>query len=169
MTHQESPILPIEDTPRTDDRTGGFVLVALGLLFFLAQWIDLGFLVLPLLALGFLAAGLLRREIGFLIPGGILGGLSLGLWLLSGPLAGLEGEGEAATFMLSFALGWYSIPLLSRLVGAEPQWWALIPGTIMAIIGIALLIGGHALALLGTGWPLILVAVGLATLLRRNG
>jgi hypothetical protein len=152
----------------------GVALIAIGVLVLVVQFADseaLGLLFLPGLGLIFLIWGMAVRSVGLLIPGGILGGIGLGVYLMAGPLSGLEGEAEGAVFFLSFAGGWVLITLLSGLVCREAHWWPLIPGGIMALIGGALLAGGPALTALnwaGKSWPLIPIGFGLYLLLRRH-
>ena len=147
-------------------RTPGIVLIIIGLIALFGQFLaqlNLGFLVLPGLGLGFLLWGILSREAGFLIPGGILSGIGLGVIMMD-RFGGAEDSAlSGAVFMLSFAAGWGLITLLSAVVTDETQWWPLIPGGIMAFIGGALLIGEPALAVLeflGRIWPVALILVG---------
>ena len=152
----------------------GFSLVAIGLLTLVMQFGDsmnLGQYFLNALGLIFLIWGLSTDTFGLLIPGGILSGLGLGTYLISGPLSAVEGQATAAVILLSFAAGWVLITLLSGFTRDGVQWWPLIPGGIMAAIGGALLAGGLALDILswlGRGWPLGLVIAGLYLILRRN-
>jgi hypothetical protein len=146
----------------------GISLIVLGSLWFLNEFLDFsGNWFLPALALVFLVWGILTRSGGLLIPGGILGGIAVGINLMSV----YDGDAEAGVFLLSFAGGWGLITLLSAIFTDEPQWWALIPGAVMALIGAALFFGGFALTLLGyleKGWPLILIAIGVFILLKRR-
>ncbi|MBE2235220.1 MAG: hypothetical protein IAE85_17115 [Anaerolinea sp.] len=150
------------------------MLIAIGLLAFLSQIIDLpniGWLILPGLALIFLLWGLLTREIGLLIPGGILAGIALGVYLIIGPYAGQIEENQGGIFLLAFSAGWALITLLSLVSKQGFQWWPLIPGAIIGLVGVAVMRGGAAmqlLQLLGYAWPLALVAIGLYLLLRRR-
>lgn len=152
---------------------GGLALLLLGLVALAAQFIDvdwLGLLILPTLALIFLAWGLATRESGFLIPGGILAGLGAGTLLIVGPLDAAPEDVKGGAFLLTFALGWALIPILSTLFTKERHLWALIPGAIMALIGGALLLGGVAmdlLELLGNWWPVILIAAGLILIFQQ--
>jgi hypothetical protein len=58
---------------------------------------------------------------------------------------------------------------LSKLLTPHPQWWALIPGTILALLGGALSLGGMAmLEFARRWWPLLLVVLGLVILVRRK-
>jgi len=152
----------------------GIALIAIGLLVLVVQFAEsetLGLLLLPGLGLIFLIWGSLARSVGLLIPGGVLSGIGLGVYLMAGPLSGLEGEAEGAVFLLSFAAGWGLITLLSALICRETHWWPLIPGGIMALIGGALLAGGVGLTILdwiGKLWPLILISLGAYLLVQRH-
>lgn len=159
---------------RHKELAGPLLLIGLGSLFLLGQVFDFGWLMLPLLAATFLALGIATRQAGWLIPGGILGGISLGIALTEGPyrVVGEGSEAKGGLFLLSFALGWVSVYLLSKLFTREPQAWALIPGGIMAIIGLAVLAdepGLQLLRLLGTLWPVGLIAAGVYLLFRERG
>jgi hypothetical protein len=59
---------------------------------------------------------------------------------------------------------WEHHQLMPAICTSEAQWWALIPGGIMALIGEALRTGGarEANTLDGTLWPLVLKNVGAA-------
>jgi hypothetical protein len=156
---------------RRDRLTGGIVLVGIGLVFLLGQVLDIGWMVLPILAAGFLAVGIATRRSGWFIPAGILGGLSLGITLVEGPLQVAASDAEGGMFMLAFAAGWASIPLLSRLFTRDTHLWALIPASVMALIGAAVLGGGiftQALEVLPYIWPVALIGGGLYLLLRRR-
>lgn len=144
----------------------GLILILIGLFSLAVQYIKvdwIGLLILPGLGLIFLAWGLIVREVGLLIPGGILSGIGLSAYLLEGPFSGLDGSQEGGIFFLSFALGWGLITVLSAVI-RDFQWWPLIPGGIMAGIGSLLMLGEpglKVLELIGKAWPLALIAVGL--------
>ena len=108
------------------------------------------------------------RSEGLLIPGGILSGIGLGVYLQQVSFPHLTDTAGGGVFLLAFALGWVLIPALTLLVTGKAHWWPLIPAGIMAVIGGALLAGGAALELLDTVgqflgylWPLVLVGIGL--------
>ncbi len=153
----------------------GIALILIGLLALAAQVIGtewLGLLFLPALGLIFLVWGGIARSVGLLIPGGILGGISLGVFLIERMPALSTGGASGGVFLLSFALGWGLITLLSAVFTDRVHWWPLIPGTIMALIGGALLAGGAALEvldLIGRVWPLGLIGLGLWLFFRRRG
>ena len=159
---------------RRDRFVGGVALIIIGLIALfsqIGQFDEWGLLVLPALSIIFLAWGLLTRGSGLLIPGGILGGIGLGVLLITGPFARLDGDAEGGIFMLAFALGWLLIPILSTIFTKERHLWALIPASIMGTIGGGLLFGGvffSALEFLGLVWPVLLILAGLFLLLRRR-
>jgi hypothetical protein len=171
---QETPNGAKEPTEARDRVILGVMLIAIGLLVLLSQVIDLPrieLLILPGLALIFLLWGLLTREIGLMIPGGILAGIAAGIYLMTGPYAGQIEDNQAGVFLLAFSAGWALISLLSPISKQGFQWWPLIPGGIIAFVGLAVMRGGAALQLLeilGYAWPLILVAVGVYILLKRR-
>jgi hypothetical protein len=71
--------------------------------------------------------------------------------------------------MLSFALGWVLITVLTAVFTEETHWWALIPAAIMGLIGGTVLVGGFfetALTLLGKFWPVALIVLGASVLLQ---
>lgn len=163
---------------KKNELVGGILLVSFGLLALLGQFINLspwmGLLVLPIIGGIFLLAGIIARNVGFMIPGGILSGIGLGAFLIEGPLNNLKGDAEGAVFMLSFACGWALITILSALFTKKTQWWPLIPGGIMAFIGGGLLFGGafiSTLTLLGKVWPVFLIASGVYVIFKgyRSG
>lgn len=155
---------------------GGIVLIVIGLLALAAQFIEfgewLGLLILPALGLIFFAWGIVTRESGLMIPGGILSGLGLGTLLITvGPFADTGGDFQGGIFMLAFALGWFLIPIVSSLVTGDNHWWAVIPGGIIGLIGAASIFGGvafTALEWLGRFWPVFLILINLYILLRRS-
>lgn len=147
----------------------GLVLVVLGAGLLLFQIFDLPMFFPIVLGCIFLAAGIIKRSAGLLIPGGIISGVGLATlattqnWLF--PMGSTEAGG---LFLVLFSMGWFSIALLSKLFTAETQTWALIPGAILAAIGGLVLMGERGitvLKLVGTYWPLVLVVIGAAILI----
>ncbi len=172
--HQESKEKERYENSEVRNRwLAGMALIAIGVLVLVVQFAKsetLGLLFLSGLGLIFLLWGMAARSAGLLIPGGVLSGIGLGVYLTGGPLSYLESEATGAVFLLSFAGGWALITLLSAVVCRETHWWPLIPGGIMALIGGALLSGGPGLTALdwaGKVWPLIPIGFGLYLLLRR--
>lgn len=157
---------------KRNDVSFGFFLILIGLVFFAGRFFDnFGLMVMPALGLGFIAWSIASRNIGLLIPGGILSGIGLGTVLLeSNWVTRMELSDDGGVFLVSFALGWFLITLLSILVFQKPMWWPMIPGGIMAVIGSGLLVDERILgifSIFGNFWPLILVAVGIYIIWRQ--
>ncbi|MCA9939412.1 MAG: hypothetical protein KC418_12255 [Anaerolineales bacterium] len=155
-----------------DQLVGGIVLIVIGLVALVMQFVDMesvGVYVLPALAIIFLVWGLVARQIGPIIPGGILAGLGIGTLLIAGPWQLPADVDEGGVFLLAFALGWVLITILSVFVSEKVHWWPLIPGVILGIVGFAILYGGifdDVLASLAYVGPAILILIGLYLLLR---
>ncbi|HSV85559.1 MAG TPA: hypothetical protein VLH85_03225 [Levilinea sp.] len=125
----------------THARLGAFV-VALGLVFLLEMYLQTGWLnvvVLPLLGLLFLATSVLDRHLGWLIAGCLFLGLGAAVaaffsvflkWSL------LERIGIA---LFAFGASWLLMVALSGLVLRRPTWWALVPGSVIAPVGLVFL------------------------------
>ena len=148
--------------------TTGIILIAIGVGLLVFRLISLEGIFPLVLGLGFTLAGILKRSAGLLIPGGIIGGAGLGILVMENnwlaPMGSVAGGG---VFLLVMSLGWFGITLLSKLFTNETQVWALFPGAGMALIGGLVLMGEQGLKVLeviGTYWPLILVAIGLRIL-----
>ena len=149
-----------------------FGLIFVGLMCLIFQTIDVGEnLILPLLGIGFLGWSILSRNKGLLVPGGVLSGIGLGIIFSESAWAiQLEGYADGALFFVGFAAGWFAITALSTFFFSDFQWWPLIPGGIMLLLGTGLLTDGFLLEMLGQigrYWPLILIVVGFATLFKR--
>lgn len=153
-----------EPPPHREQRaaTGGIALVLIGIFFLLNNFFPntVGRSFLLLVGVAFLLAYFMgRRRVGFLIPGGIVSGLGLGV-LLAQWFPGRESGGIV---LLCMAAGFGSIWIFER-----SQRWALIPGGILALIGAFVLTSELAgLGDLRLWWPAILILLGLWVLLSR--
>jgi hypothetical protein len=154
---------------KRDSLGGGFILVIIGLIALVGQVVDLdsfpnlGLFIVPTIGAVLLLWGILSREAGPIIPGGIMSGIGTGILLNSGPFEIVSEANEGGIFMLSFALGWVLITVLTAVFTTETHWWALIPAAIMGLIGGTILVGGvfeTILSFLGTFWPVALIALG---------
>ena len=177
-TQLDKPMKTKNTEKQTDVRSrviAGIALILIGALVMLAQVTqssELTLLVPAVLGVIFLAWGLVTRTFGLVIPGSILLGIGLGAYLITGPYSGLESDAQGGLFMLAFAAGWLMMALLSPFTSSRFQWWPLIPGGIIGAVGLALLSGGYlmqVLQIIGYGWPLILVGIGIYLLVRRRG
>lgn len=154
---------------------GGIVLIAIGIIALIGQvmpdswsWlIGAGALLLP--GLGFILAGIVSRQFGWFVPGGILTGLGAGVAAISGPWSDGFTVDDGGIFLMAFAAGWFLITLLSALFTRDTQWWPVIPGGIIGLVGLAVAYGGNfmrALEWLNYVWPVALIVGGLAILWR---
>ena len=114
--------------------------------------------VLTVIALPFLVGFLRNREQwGLLIPAYVLLAVGVMVWLLErGVLTDLL---VPAYVMFAIAIPFFVV------YGRNPhQWWALIPGGIMAVIGLSFLI---AEAMAGYAVPAVLILAGIWLLVRQ--
>ena len=94
-------------------------------------------------------------RVGFLIPGAILSGLGAGVLLEDTPLVQMLGGNDITTVTLG--LGFCLIWLLER-----KHWWSLIPGGILVLTGLS------SFRVIGSLWPLALIAVGVYMLVDQS-
>lgn len=155
---------------------GGILLVIAGLFFLVQQFVEIeisGGLFLGVLGLFFILWGAYSRKAGLLIPGGILSGLSLGVFLVE-DIPGLISEyAEGGVVVLTLGLGFVLITLLSHIFSDEKAWWASIVGGFLFLVGTGIMIieapNQNALKSvvevifnsLNYLWPVALVGLGL--------
>lgn len=158
---------------RKNNSVSGLILVGLGLILLISQFINfdlpesLALLIMPALGAMFLVWGSLTRNGGLLIPGGILSGVGWGAYAVAGPFAIWQGDREGGVVLIFLGLGFALITLVTAVFTDKTHWWALIPGTIIAIVGLAILFGGALLTMLiwvGKLWPLALILLGISLL-----
>ena len=158
---------------RKNNSVSGLFLVGLGLILLFSQFVNfdlpesVGLLVVPALGAMFLVWGVLTRNGGLVIPGGILSGVGWGAYAIEGPFAIWQGDSEGGVFLIFLGLGFALITLVTAVFTDKTHWWALIPGTIIAIVGLAILFGGALLTMLiwvGKLWPLALILLGISLL-----
>ncbi|HSK93500.1 MAG TPA: hypothetical protein VLA76_05525 [Candidatus Angelobacter sp.] len=139
----------------------GLILIVLGAFLFFVQSTGVGGeAIVAMIGGGFLIAYAVTRNYGFLVPGGILTGLGLGIvWETSGPTAG-------GVVLIGLGLGFVSIWLVDMLMKHTPvPWWPLVPGGILATIGFLVETGREGmLSELSWLWPVALIAIGLVLL-----
>ena len=145
------------------------VLIAVGAIGLLSRWWqptgDVGGWVVAVIGLGFLAAFAYTRQYGYLVPGGIMTGLGLGI-VVSQSVRFVSSEGEGGAVVLGLGLGFGLVWLIGTLVQTgKPNFWALIPGGILSTIGTLLLVGGGAVQLLDW-WGSALILIGLIVVWR---
>ncbi len=160
-----SPILPPSPTtPRPSGRTG-VALIGIGALALIVSFVQakfVGLLFLPMLALAFLSWGLTTRNTRLLVPGGILGGIGVGTLLAETVYKSNDMTTTGGIIILSMGLGFLLILPLERSIHTLTQQWELIPGGVLALLGLGLLITPvrGLLADAGKYWPILLIVLG---------
>jgi len=140
---------------------GGLALIVVGLaLFFLRGSMETRVLMFLFMGGVFIAAAVYERTYGFLVPGGIM--LGLGIGLLAEDWAWLP-ISESTPFGLG--LGFLLIYALDRLLMREGSWWPLVPGGMLMLVGIGMQ-RDVVRWVFREGWPLAIVAVGVFLVLR---
>jgi hypothetical protein len=149
---------------------GGLVLVAVGLLMLATYLVpEIGLYTVLVLGIVFLAAFLYTRAYGFLVPGGILTGLGIGIILTQAMAAEemLAGAVVVGGLALGFAAIW-AIAALMHLEESHP--WPLIPAAILGTVAVFLAIGQpEALQYLSVVIAIAMIAGGGWLMLRRRG
>ena len=162
---------PTELNIQRNRASAGVLLIALGVLLFAGQIIRFDHLFLPALGLVFIIAAITQRNSGLMVPGGILLGIGFGSFLTDNVFWAVAEPARGGFFLIGLAAGFASITVLTTIFTRQPHVWALIPATILALIGGALLTGNSAqaiLTLLGTYWPVLLILFGVSILFERR-
>lgn len=139
-----------------NNRLLGYILIAVGVLALIASLgAGTGWLWVAVIAAGFLFAYARQRTYGFLVVGGILAGVAVGIFLIE------SWNWGSGAFLLSLAAGFVVIDRLEP----RPNRWPLYVAAILAALG--LLVWLMESNLLTSWWfALALIVVGAALLLR---
>jgi hypothetical protein len=161
---------------------GGVLLVLGGLFLLLNQFVTIdigGGIFFGVLGLFFIIWGATTRNAGLLIPGGILTGLSMGVFLIE-DINAMPEYAQGGAFVIALGLGFALITLLTRLFADCTHWWALIVAGILALVGAGIVIvempqEGLLKQVVETAftasqylWPLILVGLGLWIIFKKR-
>ncbi len=116
----------------------GAALLLVGALVLLEQYLGTGWL--PWAAVGlagilFLIEGTRSQIIGWLIPGGLLTGTGVGLFLAFNPYADGDLPARIGILLLSVAAGWGLITAGSLPGRGKTAWWPMVPGGLFAALG----------------------------------
>ncbi len=148
----------------------GVALIVIGALAFAVTLVraqDLGLFVLPAISIILLAWGILIRGGVLLVTGAILAGVGVGLVLAERVFIGLSDTAGAGLIVLFTGLGILLVTPLLFIARQQRERWLLLPGSILTLLGAALLLGGilrSAVELAGRFWPVALVALGVSLL-----
>jgi hypothetical protein len=156
------------NTRRNHRIAGGVVLIILGAATLLQRWFDIGSFIVLLLGLFMLVWGSASRRTGWIIPGGVLTGIGMGILAVEGPWQ-FPTVDQNGIFLLCFALGWFLIATLTA-ISTCTQWWALIPGGIMTLIGGGILVTNRAFRWedFNPVYAVALISIGLFLILRKS-
>lgn len=124
---------------------GGLILVMLGIGLLVIQFTSFDASIIVLfLGIAFLVGAIATRAYGLVVPGCILSGLGVGLFLeqLVGQGALQLQEPVAIGLGLGFIAIWVFDQFFTRTVPREGRWWPLIPGGILLAVGIVNNLGG---------------------------
>ncbi len=152
----------------------GGIFAGLGycLLFSPRQWFDFVLYLSLGIALPLLIWGLITRLTGLVIPGCLVLGAGIGVYMAWRLPAVGNGLTQTGIMLMWFAGGWIAISAALRWISHKYVWWPLIPGGIIAMVGTGLYIGGdptHALGFIGNTGSIALMIFGLYLLLMRKG
>jgi hypothetical protein len=123
------------------------------------------------LGAAFMWVGVLKRYVGFIVPGCILIGSGPGVYIAWGTQAAPNALAQTGLMLVCIAFGWIMITIISRLRADQLVWWPLIPGGILAMVGWGLYIGGNpggAASFIGNTGSVGLIVIGLYLLLMRQ-
>jgi hypothetical protein len=124
------------------------------------------------LSLALIMWGCSCRIFGLIIPACILLGVGLGLYLAWGHPGETSPLAQTGIMLSWFALGWGLITLLGRAIFNKFIWWPIIPGGVLAMVGLGLYLGGNpdnAVGFLRNTGSIGLLIFGLYLLLMRRG
>lgn len=111
--------------------------------------------------------GPIRRVVVGSLATGFVGAAVLTLVVF----AGAQEHVITGSALLAFACGWAMLAGLSRRMTNQPQTWAFVPGTFMAVAGISLVVfspGESALNASGWVWPPALLAIVVWTVVQMR-
>ena len=149
--------------------TGG---VAYSLLSSSLRFLDFTFSISLAMGIVFLLWGWRQKLLGLIIPGSLLISMGSGVYFAWNRATNPEGLTETGVMLVWFALGWFMITVISRIMQKKFVWWPLIPGGVLAMVGWGLYIGGNpsnALGFVGNTGSIGLIIFGVYLLLLRFG
>lgn len=109
------------------------------------------------------------HHIGRIVVGCLMAGPVVALGLVLGPVAGAQEHVITGTVLLALAASWALLATLSILWTTQPQRWAALPASFMAVAGVVLLLvapSGEAIDASGWIWPPLLLALLVGTVVR---
>lgn len=152
-------------------RAAGIALICLGGLIMADRYLHSGWvnlLVLPLAGLLVLAVGAVTRRMAFIVLGGLAAGIGAGTFVaLASVFSHLLFSTRLGLLLICGGIGWGLMVLVAARYTEERAWWALVPGSLFAAVGLWLVISPLKIPELvfyvGVGLGLSLLAWGAAT------
>jgi len=170
------------ETDKKNIPFGGILLILGGLFLLLQQLADFeitGDVFFAGLGLFFILWGATTRKAGLLIPGGIITGLSIGIFLVE-DVNTIAEYYEGGVFVLALAAGFALVTVLSQIFTSEKNWWALIVAGVVALVGGGVMIVESPYSndlkpivesIFNASqyfWPLVLIALGLWIIFKKK-
>lgn len=161
---------------------GGILLVLVGLFLLLNQLVEFtigGGVFFGALGIFFILWGATNRNAGLLIPGGIVTGLSIGIFLVE-DVNLIPEPYQGGVFVIALAAGFVLVTLLTRLFAECTHWWALLVAGILSLVGTGIIIvempnDGLLKQIVETAftasqylWPLVLILLGLWIIVKKK-
>ena len=121
----------------------GIAFILFGILLLVDTYIHSGWLSLGLPLIGgllLLTQGIVRRQLGLLIAGGVVTGVGAGGFAAFNPWLPFNLQSRIGAFLLLHGAGWALIFLVSGWLTGRSMRWALVPGAISAVLGVLVLL-----------------------------
>jgi pimeloyl-ACP methyl ester carboxylesterase len=100
-------------------------------------------------------------HIGRIVAGSLVGGMAAAIVLTAGPFAGAREHVITGSVLVTFAVAWAMLALLSERWTNQPQRWAKVPAAFMAVAGLVILVAAPTGNQLGWVWPPLVVALSI--------
>jgi pimeloyl-ACP methyl ester carboxylesterase len=98
-------------------------------------------------------------HVGRIVAGSIIGGLVAAIAVAAGPMAGAREHVITGSVLITFAIAWAVLAVLSGRWTYQPQRWARVPAAFTALCGIVILAFAPTGNQLGWVWPPVVVAL----------
>jgi len=149
------------NTRQRDVIVAGLVVALIGAVALVSElWPQLDRYVPLVIGLGLLVAFAVGRWYAALVAGSIVTGLGTGL--VAAQLSGIP-ELDGAGAVLGLAGGFFAIMLISAIASLKQHhWWPVIPGSILLVVGTALLAEAAGASFAPWLLPAVIVALGIA-------
>ena len=130
------------ENPRRIPLLFGATAILLGALILVGRYLGTGWLfwaAAPIVGAILLLEGTRSHKTGWIIPGSLVVGAGLGVFLIFSNLVELTVTGRIGLLLISFAMGWCLITAATAFTRSKTAFWALIPAEIIASVGLCLL------------------------------